>query len=276
MEEKHRKAKVVKKKGVKAGIASVTLLLSAVIMGCGASAQQGTLKVGVRDDIVGLGYLNPTTDKYYGLEIDIAEELATDMGYQDIEYVTVKPDTRKDMLLEGEVDCLIAAYSISDTRAKNFDFSVPYYADQINVVTQKSSLIDNMQQLEGKTIGVLSGVNTAVQVAIKMNEMGILDDFDRETFEADTYKGNASFKSYESYDELSIGLETGEIDAMAMDGSIAKAYMNDDRMVLEAEFSEQDYGVTTQKDSELSKQVKKSMDKMIQDGIIEKLIDKWN
>ena len=91
------------------------------------AALEGTLRVGVRSDVVGFGYLNEDTGKHYGLEIDLAEELARRLGYTDVEYVTVLPETRKDMLLNGEVDCLVACYSIAESREKNFDFSPAYY-----------------------------------------------------------------------------------------------------------------------------------------------------
>lgn len=268
--------KGTKKHKVGAALLAMMLLVLLVTSGCGASAKKDTLKVGVRDDIVGLGYLNPTTDNYYGLEIDIADRLAKDMGYKEVEYVTVQPDNRKDKLLKGEVDCLIAAYSISDVRKENFDFSDPYYKDQIKVMVQKSSLIENVQELKGKTIGVLAGVNTAVEVAIKMNELGLIDDFDRESFQADKYEGAITFESVESYNELSLALEEGRVDAICLDGSIAKAYMNDHRSFLEVQFEEQDYGVATQKGSELSKAVEKSMKKLMKNGTIDELIDKWD
>ena len=47
-------------------------------------------------------------DRYYGLEIDLAAELAQRIGCDGVEYITVTPDTRKDMLLNGEVDVVIA------------------------------------------------------------------------------------------------------------------------------------------------------------------------
>lgn len=54
------------------------LALSALVIascssgGGQASSGSGTLRVGVRADVVNFGYLNEQTGKYYGLEIDIA------------------------------------------------------------------------------------------------------------------------------------------------------------------------------------------------------------
>ena len=109
-------------------IAAVALAAAVAlgVAGCGetgATQGSGTLKVGVRSDIVNFGLLNEQTGKYYGLEVDIAQELASRLGYADVEFSTVTPDDRKDKLLSGEVDCLVACYSIADSRLENFDFS---------------------------------------------------------------------------------------------------------------------------------------------------------
>lgn len=61
-----------------------------------------------------------------------------------------------------------------------------------------------------------------------------------------------------------------------MDGSIARTYMNDDRKLLDVNVSEQNYGVATQKDSELSEPVAETIQEMLDDGTVETLINKWN
>ena len=126
-------------------VLAMTVLLSAAASACGKESKSGTLKVGVRDDVMNLGYLNPTTGQYYGMEIDLARLLAEDLGYAEAEFVTVKPDTRKDMLLNGDVDCLIAAYSISETRLENFDFSPAYYSDYTRIMVEKTYMIGSIE-----------------------------------------------------------------------------------------------------------------------------------
>ena len=120
------------------------------LSGCGsASSPTGsdTLRVGVRADIVNFGYLNEQTGKYYGMEIDLANEMANRLGYSNVELVTVLPDNRKEMLLNGEVDCLVACYSKTDTRLENFDFSPIYYTDATPVMVENSSRITDINQL---------------------------------------------------------------------------------------------------------------------------------
>lgn len=259
-------------------ILSVVLLLTLTLnlSGCSTSAStsKGTevLRVGVRDDIMNFGYLNPVTEKYYGLEIDLAYKLAEDLGYADVEFVTVEPDNRKEMLLEGEVDCLIAAYSIADSRLENFDFSEPYYTDYGRIMIEKSTLFTGMEDLLHKRIGVLDGANAAPLFVIKMNEIGLLPDLEDETI-----VNNITLVRMNDYSDLYAALEDGSVDAVCMDGCIARAYMNPDEcMFLDETLSEERYGVATQKDSALSKPVAESVQKMLDDGTIDALIDKWD
>lgn len=255
-------------------VAVSLLALVMLLVGCNTSSGSGTLKVGVRDDIVGLGYLNPTTDKYYGMEIDLAELMAEKLGYEDVEYVTVNPDNRKQMLLDGEIDCLIAAYSISESRQENFDFSPAYYTDYSRVMVEQSSGFTQIKELMGKRIGTLDGANTAPVFALKMRELGLVE-FEGDFVDVDAFDA-VEFVKLASYDELSKALEEGTVDAACMDGCIASAYMNDNRMLFEDNIHQEEYGVATQKDSKISKPVAEAIQKMLDDGTINKLIDKWD
>lgn len=244
-----------------------------------SSRGSGTLRVGVRDNIVGFGQYNSTTGKYYGVEIDIAEQMATRMGYASCEYVTVTPDTRKQMLQEGQVDCIVACYSASEHREENFDFSPAYYTDAIVLMVEKSSLISSVEDLNGGTIGTRAGANTAAYVATNLAERGFSSG---EVLSANEDNTDVTFDTwhlleYETYDELSDALERGEIDALAADGAIANSYMDDRRQTLaDYKAASQDYAVATQKGSELSAKVSEAIQAMLDDGTISDLIDKWN
>ncbi len=247
--------------------------------GSAASGGSGTLKVGVRDDISGFGYFNERTHAYSGLEIDIAREMTKRIGYADISCTTVTPQTRKDALLNGEVDCLVACYSIAESREKNFDFSPAYYEDSIVMVTEGSSLITKLSELNGHTIATMSGSNAAPQLASYLTEAGFTSG---EALKANDDNSDVTFDTwhllqYSSYQELSDALEAGKTDAMVLDGAIAKGYLNSSRTKVEDfQIGGQDYGVATQKDSELSGKVADAIQAMLDDGTIANLIDKWD
>lgn len=256
---------------------SVFLILPAVLSGCGNTEHGNrTLKIGVRDDIMNFGYLNEKTGNFYGLEIDIAKEMADRLGYTDVEFITVKPETRKNMLLDEKVDCLIAAYSISDTRKENFDFSPAYYTDTAQIMVEKSTLFTELSQLKYKTIGVMSGANTGPVLAIKLHEMGMISEKVIADSDTETVYDNLTVKKIPSYAELSLALETGEVDAVCMDGCIANTYQTDSRILLDGVIQEQHYGVATNKGSDLSPKISDTIQEMLDDGTIDSLIDKWN
>ncbi|HIV80325.1 MAG TPA: transporter substrate-binding domain-containing protein [Candidatus Avanaerovorax faecigallinarum] len=260
-----------------AALGAILLTLSAfVLTGCGQSQGSGTLKVGVRDDIVNFSYLNENTGKHYGLEIDLANEMAKRLGYADVEFVTVTPDTRKDMLLNGEVDCVVATYSIADTRLENFDFSAPYYTDSTVVMVEKSSQLQDIYDLKGLNIGTMAGSNASPLLATKLFELGIIGENVISNSDTFTQYEGVSVTKAPSYDELNVLLERGDVDAACMDRCIAQTYMDSDRKFIETEIAAQEYGVATQKDSELSGKVAEVIDEMLEDGTIEGFISKWD
>lgn len=272
-----------RKRAMAALLAALALALAALVglSGCSQTSTPTngqTLKVGVRGDVVGFGYYNSDTGKYYGLEVDIANSLATRLGYKNAELVTVTPDNRKEMLQNGEVDCVIACYSVTDSREKNFDFSPAYYTDSSVFMVEESSLITSIDQLKGKTIGTMLGTNTAAEITSQLTEEGrtsgtaLSRNSDNSDVQFDTFR----LLQFSSYKELSEALEVGKVDAAVMDGSIAQGYMQDNRKLLSYTGKAQSYGVATQKDSALSQPVANAIQGMIDDGTIASLTDKWD
>ncbi len=279
--------KRAKKRGVL--FALVALILSCALIalvGCSENNTAGsatptntsTLRVGVRSNVSGFGYLNEETGRYSGMEIDIAEELATRLGYTDVEFITATPETRKNLLLNDEIDCIIACYSIAATREENFDFSPAYYEDASVVMVEDSSLFTDITDLKGYTFGTVSGANTASQLVIRLGEIGFTSG---EALSANSDNSDVQFDNFhllqlESYQDLSEALEEGTIDAFCGDGCIAQTFKTDDRSLLDFQIDTQEYGVATQKGSALSQPVSDTIQEMLDDGTIDTLIDKWD
>ncbi len=273
-------------------LAAGLLPIQAALSGCTGGARTGSgsapakpldtgaaLRAGVRADVMGFGYLNEETGKYYGLEIDLVRELAERVGYDDVEFVTVTPDDRKEMLLSGEIDLIAACYSIASTRLENFDFSPAYYTDHVIAVVQNSSLITTIEDMRGRTFGTMAGANAAPLLNAKLQEIGFSAGTDKILGGADLDVQFDTWRllQFPSYQELSDALEEGVVDAMVLDGAIAKTYMNDKRTIIEGfEVAEQSFGIATQKGSALSAPVAEAVQAMLDDGTVEALTDKWN
>ncbi len=238
-----------------------------------------TLRVGVRNDISGFGYYNDIAEKFSGLEVDIAKELAARLGYSTVQYVVTTPETKEDMLINDEVDCVIACYSITESREEVIDFSPSYYTDASVIMIEQSSLFTNdIEDMKGATFGVREGTNTGEQLVERLKEQGLTDGkiISVDETNATTYYDCFQIREYPTYQTTSDALERGDVDAFCGDGCITRAYSEDDRKILDFEIEVQDYAVATKRDSVLSEPVYQTIQEMLDDGTIAELIDKWD
>ncbi|MDT7785102.1 MAG: glutamate transport system substrate-binding protein, partial [Pseudonocardiales bacterium] len=67
---------------------------------------RGNLVIGVKEDQPGLGYKDPTTNKYSGFDIDIARLISAKLGFdpEKIQYKTIQSAAREQALINGDVD----------------------------------------------------------------------------------------------------------------------------------------------------------------------------
>ena len=238
-----------------------------------AIIDNGTLRVGVKNAVVGFGYQDPLTQEYTGLEISLAKMIADELGVK-IEYTPVTAATRTALLDSGDLDAVLATFTITEERKENWDFSTPYYTDYVTVLVENASNIETLEDLVGKKVGVSSGSTSAKALVKAMIEEGYLngDNFDEETFDASTWTESISFQQYDDYPTISTGLSAGEIDAFCVDKSILAIYNTDSRSYIDNQFSPQDYGVATKKDSDLSPYIDTLITGWLEDGTIEALI----
>lgn len=253
---------------------ALALAFTLALAGCGGSG--GTLKVGVRGDIVNFGYENPENGRRDGLDIDLANELAKRLGYGKVDFVTVDSTTREQFLQDGTVDVVAAAYSITPERQEVVDFSPAYYEDAMKVMVEDTTGFTTLKDLKGTVVAVLKDSNNALALCQKMAELGLIPAFDETAFDPAAFNGGLTFAIYDSYDAMDDALETGEADAMCGDGALLQGHKWSSRLYLEETFHADSYGVATKKGSALSAKVSAAVQAMLDDGTIATMIDKWN
>ena len=160
-----------------------------------AIIDRGVLKVGVKNAVKGFSFQDTLTGEYTGLEDSLAEMIAEHLGV-DVEFTTVTAATRGELLDSGDIDCVLATFTITDERKKSWDFSTPYYTDYVSVLVEDASGIKELADLKDKVVGVSSGSTSARALVQAMIDAGILsgDGFDADTFNADTWKDGVSFR----------------------------------------------------------------------------------
>ena len=231
-----------------------------------AIVDRGVLKVGVKNAVKGFSFQDTLTGEYTGLEDSLAEMIAEHLGV-DVEFTTVTAATRGELLDSGDIDCVLATFTITDERRKSWDFSTPYYTDYVSVLVEDASGIKELADLKDKVVGVSSGSTSARALVQAMIEAGVIsgDGFDADTFNADTWKDGISFRQYDDYPAISTALSAGEVNGFCVDKSILAIYVD-------AEFSPQEYGIATKKGSGFSALCDELVTGWLADGTIDGLI----
>jgi glutamate transport system substrate-binding protein len=120
-----------------------------------AIKDKGTLVVGTKFDQPGFGLQNPTTQKVEGFDAEIARLISIKIfGSPDkVEFKEAKTAVREQVIQNGEVDLVVATYTINDARKQKIDFAGPYFqAGQDILVRKDNSTIAGVDDLAGKKV----------------------------------------------------------------------------------------------------------------------------
>lgn len=220
----------------------------------------GQLKVGVKQDVPNFGYFSPKTNQYEGMEVDIARKIAKSLGVKP-KFTAVTAQTREALLDNGQLDMIIATYTITPERQASYSFSDPYYYDEVGFLVNRSSKISKISSLNGKTIGVAQGSTT--KAAIEEYAFANHLHFD--------------FVQLGSYPELAISLYAKRIDAFSVDKSILSGYTSKKTKILSQGFNQQSYGIASSKaNQDLTKHINLLIEEWSKDGSLENIYQKYH
>ncbi len=216
-------------------------------------AEAGEIRIGVKYDQPGIGFLEPGADAPSGFDIEIGRILAAELGIDDegITWTETVSDNREPFLQNNRVDLVIASYSITDERREVVGQAGPYYVtgQQLLVRSEDAESITSPEDTEGKKVCSVTG-STSLQ---RME---------------DEY--GASPVPFATYSECVDQLENGTVDAVTTDGAILLGYAaeNPDELEVVGEpFSEERYGVGYNKDaSEMCQWITDTLQAAMDDG----------
>lgn len=127
---------------------------------CSLAAAAREVKVGVQCTYPPFNYRD-ATGTLKGFEVDIARELGKRMK-ADMQFVCLGFDGLIPALLSKKIDIIASSLSITDTRKKSIDFSLPYRASTARFIARKGAGLQpfkadntpNTAALKGKVVGV--------------------------------------------------------------------------------------------------------------------------
>ncbi|MFD7464283.1 bifunctional serine/threonine-protein kinase/glutamate ABC transporter substrate-binding protein [Streptomyces tendae] len=101
------------------------------------------LTIGAKEDQPGLSFYNEDTGVWSGFDVDIAYALADKLGYdkEQVDFYGVTTANRASKLKNGEVDLVVASYSMTPAREKRdgIKFVGPYYKAGSSLLVRKNS-----------------------------------------------------------------------------------------------------------------------------------------
>ena len=192
--------------------------------------------------------------KIVGVDIEIANRIAKELGkklvVKDVSFDFVINEVKS-----GKADFAAAGISITDERKKEVDFTNEYTISNQVVVVKKESNIKNFDDIKDKKIAVQLG--TVADLYVEKN-----------------YK-DATLVSHKKYLSAVEDVKTGKADCIIMDELPAKEIVkeNDNLIILDGILFQDKYGMIVKKgNTELKDSINKVLERMINDGTIEKLV----
>lgn len=278
----------MKKRFLAAVMAAVVTL--GALTGCGSSSESasagtsssgqrtvediktaGKLKVGAKSDTVNIGMINTATGEYEGYDIDVAYEMAAkifDCTYDEAvankfcEFTSVTAKTRGGLLDNGELDCVIASFTVTDERKKSWNFTQQYRLEPVTFMVSKDSGAKTLADMDGFVIGVGQGTTTAELIEQYAKDKGI--------------DVNYEVQDFQYISDGVAALKTGQIDAYSVDRTGLIAYMDDSMMLTEDAFGVQDIGIALKLgNDELTKFMDDTLTELKESGRLDELKAKW-
>ncbi|MGL9750553.1 MAG: ABC transporter substrate-binding protein [Symbiopectobacterium sp.] len=131
---------------MKKQVIALTLLASLISVSGIAQADKlddiqkaGIVKIAVFDSNPPFGFVDPQTTKLVGYDVDIAEAIGKALGVK-VELRATNPANRIPLLTSQKVDLIAANFTITDERAKQVNFSIPYFATGQKFIARKGAL----------------------------------------------------------------------------------------------------------------------------------------
>jgi glutamate transport system substrate-binding protein len=216
-------------------------------------AEAGTITVGTKFDQPGFGLANPQGVPE-GFDVEVAKIIAGELGIapEEIEWKETVSANRESFIQNGDVDVVVATYTINDARKQLIDFAGPYYVagQDIMVATGNPLAIEGPDDLAGKRVCSVEGSTPAQNVR-------------------DNYP-EAQLTLFDVYSKCADALRNGQVDAVTTDNVILTGLVQGGQGAFELvgnPFTQEPYGIgLTKGDDEFRGFINDTLEQAFEDG----------
>jgi glutamate transport system substrate-binding protein len=216
-------------------------------------AEAGTITVGTKFDQPGFGLANPQGVPE-GFDVEVAKIVAGELGIapEGIEWKETVSANRESFIQNGDVDIVVATYTINDARKQLIDFAGPYYeaGQDIMVATGNPLAIEGPDDLAGKRVCSVEGSTPAQNIR-------------------DNYP-EAQLTLFDVYSKCADALRNGQVDAVTTDNVILTGLVQGGQGAFELvgnPFTQEPYGIgLTKGDDEFRGFINDTLEQAFEDG----------
>ncbi len=236
-------------------------ILSIMLSSCGDDAKNAVDKDTI---VVATSADNPPYEfiqdgKVVGLDIDIMQEIAKEMGkklvVKNFDFPGLLP-----ALTSNNVDAVIAALTITDERRTRVDFSDGYVSTSLAILFRKGENIKSTNDLESKVIGVQMGTTWEAYAKALSEKIS-----------------NLRIRSLSNNLVLIEELKSGTVDALIMEEMQVSKFMANltDMSSIILHDTKGEFAIALPKDSPLTPLMNDSIKKLLLNGTLNEIKTKW-
>ena len=188
---------------------ALALVMVFALCACGSSSSSKTLVVGTSADYPPYEFMYKDDSGemvYGGLDLWFAEFLAEEMG-KELQIENMSFDYLLTALSKGDYDVVIAGIEINEERLQVADFSDPYYTDIPAMLLVPADKVDAYT-----TLSDFDGLSVGAQTATTKEDL------------VQELMPGANLVSEVNVNDLVNELIYGKIDAILLDGAVAKSF----------------------------------------------------
>jgi glutamate transport system substrate-binding protein len=215
-------------------------------------AEAGSITVGTKFDQPLFGLVGPDGVPV-GFDVEIAKIIASELGIseENIEWVETISANREPFIQDGQVDIVVATYTINDERKEIVDFAGPYFeAGQMIMVLESNTDINGPDDLAGKTVCTVEGSTPAENIRTNYPE--------------------AELSLTGAYSDCLEPLRNGQVDALSTDNVILSGFVDQNQgefKLVGDPFTEEPYGIGLEKgDDEFRDFINDVLEESYEDG----------
>jgi len=196
-------------------------------------ADAGTMTVGTKYDQPGFGLLG-LEDVPEGFDVEVAKIIAGAMGIApgDIEWKEAPSAVREDLIESGDVDMVVATYTINEERAERITFAGPYYvAGQQLMVLSDNDTITSPEDLKANPDVKVCSVDGSTPGENIKQYLADPDD---------------QLVLFDVYEKCADSLSNGQVDVVTTDNVILLGFAADsdgEFKLVGEQFTDEPYGI---------------------------------